>query len=144
MSDTIANGDWGTTFETAVCELTNAEDVSNDGGEYRHVDAIGPEGGRLAIKVARYRIADDHRRGRYWIPKAEIAACDRFAMGVYREGGDVEDICRFYATDIVERRCPTFVDSPREAIEAVSRPPWSRFISPGLLADTTRVGGGSA
>ena len=143
MSDAISNGDRGRTFESAVCELTGAEDVSAEGGDYRHVDAVGPDGDRIAIKVARYRIEDGSRRGRYWIPKAEIAACDRYAMGVYRDGGAVLDICRFYASAVVERRCPSFVASPREDIELVSRPPWSRFISPRLLADE-RDGGKSA
>jgi hypothetical protein len=143
MSDAISNGDRGTTFESAVCELTGAEDVSAEGGDYRHVDAVGPDGDRIAIKVARYRIDDESRRGRYWIPKAEIAACDRYAMGVYRDGGAVLDICRFYASEVVERRCPSFVESSRADIELVSRPPWSRFISPSLLEDD-QAGGDSA
>lgn len=135
MSAEISNGDRGTTFETNVCELTNAEDVSNEGGDYRHVDAITPDGDRLAIKVARFRLDDDsgRRRGRYWIPRVEIETCDRYAFGVYYGGGGIEEVCRFYPAAEVKSRCPSFVPSSRREIDEVSRPPWSTFISPSLL-----------
>jgi len=133
----ISNGDRGTTFETNVCTLIGAEDVSSEGGDFRHVDAIGPDGDRIAIKVARFRIDEGQRRGRYWIPREELAACDRYAMGVYYEDGGIDDVCRFYDAEVVERRCPSFVESGRgQDVEEVSRPPWSRFISPSLLEDT--------
>jgi len=132
---TISNGDLGTTFETAVCSMFEAEDVSDQGGEFRHVDAILPDGTRLSIKVARYRIDDGSRRGRYWIPIEEIEACDRHCFGVYRGDGDVQPVSRCYSAEIVERRCPKFVDSPRSDVSRVSRPPWSRFINPSLLTD---------
>jgi len=131
----IANADWGTTFESAVCELFGAEDVSSEGDEYRHVDAVTPDGEQLAIKVARYRIAEKSRRGRYWIPHAEIEACDRYAFGVYRRGGQVLEVCRCYAVDVVEHRLPAWVDSPRDDVDEVSRPPWSTFVPTELIED---------
>ena len=134
MSSEISNADWSTTFETSVCQTFGAEDVSNEGDEYRHVDAILPSGERLAIKVARFRIDDGSRRGRYWIPIEEINACDRYAVGVYRETGSIEQVCRCYAAEVVKQRCPKFVDSPRPDIMKVSRPPWSRFVNPQPVA----------
>jgi hypothetical protein len=129
---TIANTDWGTTFETAVCTRHDLDDVANENGEYRHVDAVEADGTAWAIKVARVRISDgdSERRGRYWVPAAEVERCDRYAFGVYDDGGVREGVITTLSADAVRERLPAFVESPRSDVELVARPAWSRFISP--------------
>jgi hypothetical protein len=132
----IANTDWGTTFETAACDLLGLEDVTAEGGEYRHVDGIGPDGTTWAFKIARVRIDDGNssRRGRYWIPRAEVDTCDKYAFGIYDDSGVVDGVITTLDGQAAFERLPQFVESPRSDTELVARPAWSRFINPGKIA----------
>jgi len=133
MSSEIANTDWGTTFETAACSELGLEDVADQGGEFRHVDAVSTSGERWSFKVARLRISDGNssRRGRYWIPIEELETCDQYAFGVYSaDDGVIPGVITTLPVATVEERLPQFVDSPRRDTELVSRPAWSRFVNP--------------
>lgn len=132
MSSQIANTDWGTTFETAACSELDLEDVADQGGEYRHVDAVSSTGELWSFKVARRRIADgdSSRRGRYWIPIEEIETCEQYAFGVYDDDGVLPGVITTLPAAAVRDRLPQFVESPRRDTELVSRPAWSRFVNP--------------
>lgn len=132
MSTEIANTDWGTTFESAACQVLGLEDVAAQGDEFRHVDAVAADGTRWSFKVARVRISDGKslRRGRYWIPRTEVESCDQYAFGVYDDDGVIEGLITTLSAEAVRARLPSWVDSPRHDVELVSRPAWSRFISP--------------
>jgi len=137
VSAEIANTDWGTTFETAACSELGLEDVTDQSGEYRHVDAVAADGTLWSFKVARHRIsdADSSRRGRYWIPIEEVETCDQYAFGVYDDDGVVDGVITTFPAAVVRKRCSAFVESPRRDTELVTRPAWSRFINPSVVPE---------
>lgn len=131
-----SNSEWGASFESVACTQLGALDVSDQGGEHKHVDAI-EDGTRYGIKVARFRISDGDgtRRGRYWIPEAEVRAVDRLVFGVYDDQGVVPHVHRVLHVDDVVPMLPAWVDSPRHDVERVARPSWSTFISPARVQE---------
>jgi len=137
VSTEIANTDWGTTFESAACDHLGLEDVADQGGEHRHVDAIAADGSRWSFKVARIRIDDGNssRRGRYWIPQVELETCEQYAFGVYDDSGVVDGVISTLPAAVVAERCSAFVESPRHDVEFVTRPAWSRFINPSSVPE---------
>lgn len=148
--------DWGMTFETHACEWLDLDHVAHDGREYENVDAvvtraieqvdhtpaIHPEltpavdlqpGASIACKVARYRIRDggSSRRGRYWIPRCEVAVVDAYAFGVYTvDDGVLDDAVAILDAETVADMVTSWVDSPRTDIDQVARMPWSRVFDP--------------
>lgn len=132
-----SNSEWGNSFESVACVQLNALDVSQQGGEHRHVDAVQDDGTRYGFKVAKYRISDGDgtRRGRYWIPKAEVDAVDAMVFGVYDDSGVIAHVHRVLDVDDVIGMLPEWVDSPRHDVEKVARPSWSAFLDPNLVQE---------
>lgn len=151
----LANGDVGLTFETHACERIDAEHVATDGGPHKAVDAVstravramsldtaihtklyyadGIRGGdRIACKVASYRIKDGDttRRGRYWIPRGELERVDAYALGVHDDAAIIEDAFTILPAAEIEALIGSWVDSPRDDTEQVTRLSWARVFDP--------------
>lgn len=130
-----SNSEWGNSFESVACVQLGALDVSQQGDEFRHVDGVDDQGTRYGFKVARFRVSDgdSKRRGRYWIPRAEVNAVDAMVFGVYDDSGVIPHVHRVLDVDDVIPMLPAWVDSPRHEVEKIARPSWSAFL------DSTRV-----
>jgi hypothetical protein len=152
----VSATDWGLTFETHIADRAYLKDVAHDGGADQLVDARStadsqpvtaaatrqafarpvalPDGARVGVKVTRYRISDaaSSRRGRYYLPRAELDRVDAFAFGVYHpDHGILEDAIATVGADVVATDLVTsWTDSPHRDYDLVTRPPWSRVFNP--------------
>lgn len=133
-----SNSEWGASFESVACVQLGALDVSDQGEEHRHVDAFDRQTEtRFGIKIARFRVSDGDstRRGRYWIPRAEVQRVDKMVFGVYDDDGVIPHVHRILDVDDVIPQLPQWVDCPRDDVEKVSRPSWSTFVSPARVQE---------